>query len=84
MDDNVRMTGKPAGAAGAEAGPVTRRRALGDIGINVAAAPAGGKPAVAAKPVSRARTQGLSPCLLPLADLLAIALVTRTPGRCAR
>ena len=55
MDDNVRMTGggKPVAAPGAasEAGPVTRRRALGDIGINVSApAPAGGKPV--AKPVS--------------------------------
>ena len=58
MDDNIRMTGKPAGASGAaEAGPVTRRRALGDIGTNVsAAAPAGGKPAVAVKPVSHTHT----------------------------
>jgi hypothetical protein len=58
MEDNVRMTGKPAAAGPAgEAGPMmTRRRALGDIGINVTGtgAPAVGKPA-AAKSVSAGR-----------------------------
>jgi hypothetical protein len=71
MDDNVRMTGKPTTAPAVEGGPVTRRRALGDIGTNVtaASAPAVGKPA-AAKPVRK----------LPRAELICFALALFSSG----